>query len=250
MHIGKTGRVAVSPYDRRTLWFARYAAPPRYTAPPPLDDWTGDVSVYTSLANDRIGCCTRTSYGHMIQQRCALLGQPCALTDQDIITSYAHGTGYDGTAATDRGDQILQALTDMRRTGLGPYRITAFGRINHRDPVEMRAALHLFGSLIVGVNLPRAVLYAGPQWTVPRRRTPDDAPNTYGGHAFLVTGHQRNCWMGIPWTQKVTFDYAWEELYLDEAWFVIDDLWVTATRAARNGFDLARIQADAAALSA
>jgi len=247
---GKTGRLRPSPHDRRTLWFGRYAQPRSYTAPPPIDDWTGHPP-YTSLGNDHVGCCTRTCYGHVLQQRCALLGARCLLTEADVLKAYAEGTGYDGTAATDHGDTILNALVQMKNVGLGPYRITQFGRVNHKDPVELRAALHLFGSLIVGAELPRAIQTAGATWDAPPvgQRHDDDVPGSFGGHAFVITGHERGKWWAMPWTQKTAITDAWEDLYLDEAWFVVDDLWVTATRAAPNGFDLARLQTDAAAIA-
>jgi hypothetical protein len=251
-NIGKLGRQP-SPRDRRTLWYARYAAAPSYTAPPPLDDWTGPISTYTWLANDRVGSCTRTAYGHIIQQRCALLGVRCTLTDEQVLKSYRDGTDWDGVpgSVTDRGDTILRALTSMRNKGLGEYRIRQFGRVNHNDTIEMRAALHLFGSLIVGASLPRSIL-RDTSWDVgpPGSRSADDMPGSLGGHAFILTGHQRGQWWAMPWIDKTTITYAWDDLYIEEAWFVVDDLWITQNRAAPNGFDLERLEADAAAIAA
>lgn len=253
MSYGKAGRSQTSPRDRRTLWFSRYADGPAYTAPPPFDNWTGDVNTYTWLGNRDVGCCTRTCYGHIVQQRCALLGEKCELTDGDILQAYADGTGWDGTAATDRGDTIINALVQMKYFGLrnGKYKISSFGRVNHKDPVEMRAALHLFGSVIVGADLPDAIRGQRDLWDVgpPGSRTTDDKPGSYGGHAFILTGHQRGQWFAMPWVSPRKISYAWEDLYIDEAWFVVDDLWVTQTRDAPNGFDLERIKADAAAIA-
>jgi hypothetical protein len=254
MKLGRTGRPGRSPNDRRTLWYGRYASTPGYTAPPPYEDWTGDRSAFTFLGNDRAGCCTRACYGHVVQQRCALLETACKLTEDHVLAAYQAGTGWDGVpgSASDRGDNILSALVQMKNSGLGPYRIRSFGRVNTHDPIEMRAALHTFGSLIVGANLPRRIQRDGYDWDVSPlgARTADEAPGTLGGHAFILTGHQRGQWFGLPWVDRVSISYAWEDLYLDEAWFVVDDLWITANRKAPNGFDLARLQADAAAISA
>lgn len=251
--IGKLGRSAPSRRDLRTAWFSRYASGPGYQAPPPLDDWTGAVSTYTFLGNDRVGNCTRASYGHIIQQRCALLGIPCTLTTDDVNKAYQDGTGWDGVpgSGSDRGDSILNSLVQMRNVGMGGYKARQFGRVNHNDTVEMRAALHLFGALIVGANLPRSVMF-DTSWDVgaPGTRSPDDAPGSLGGHAFILTGHQRGKWWAMPWTTKTTITYSWDDLYIDEAWFVVDDLWVTQNRAAPNGFDLARLEADIAAITA
>jgi hypothetical protein len=252
LQVGKLGQKA-SAKDRRTLWYGRYASGPAYNAPPPLDDGTGDPSTYTWLGNDRVGCCTRTSIGHVIQQRCALLGQKCLLTTDHVLTAYKNGTGWDGVpgSPSDQGDSILNALIGATKEGIGPYKIRAFGRVNHHDTVEMRAALHSFGSVIVGASLPKAVL-GSRRWDVgpPGTRKPEDMPGSLGGHAFIFTGHQRGSWWAMPWIEKTDVTYAWEDLDVEEAWFVIDDLWVTQTRKAPNGFDLAQIEADAAAIRA
>lgn len=258
MQIGKFGRSAPSRRDLRTAWFARYAANtgPGYQAPPPIDDWTGPTSDYTFLGNDRVGCCTRTSYGHVIQQRCALLGIKCELTADDVLKAYKDGTGWDGVpgSLSDRGDQIINALTQLRNVGFrnGQYKIRGFGRVNHNDTLEMRAALHACGSLIIGASLPASIDRQGLNWDVspPGQRAPDERPGSAGGHAFIITGHQRGKWSTMPWVAKTSMSYAWDDLYIDEAWFVIDDLWITHTRKAPNGFDLARFENDIAAITA
>jgi hypothetical protein len=251
MQIGKLGRSQKSANDRRTLWFSRYASGPAYTAPPPIDDWTGKLAAYTALGNDRVGCCTRTCYGHVIQQRCAQLNIPCELTADDVLKAYKDGTGWDGVpgSLSDRGDSILNALNQVRNYGLGKYKMRAFGRVNHNDTVEMRAALHAFGALIIGASLPRSI-QGDTSWDVgpPGSRTSADAPGSLGGHAFIITAHQRGKWMAMPWTSPVSMTYAWDDLYIEEAWFVLDDLWSTLTRNAPNGFDAARIEADAIAI--
>ena len=252
LQVGKLGQKA-SDKDRRTLWYGRYTSGPAYSAPPPLDDWTGDPKTYTWLGNDSVGCCTRTSIGHVIQQRCALIGQKCQLTTDHVLQAYKDGTAWDGVpgSGSDQGDSILNALVRATKDGIGPYKVRSFGRVNHNDTLEMRAAIHTFGSVIVGASLPRSIL-GDKTWDVgvPGTRKPDDAPGSLGGHAFILTGHQRGSWWTLPWIEKTDMSYAWEDLYVEEAWFIIDDLWVTQNRHAPNGFDLARIETDAAAIKA
>lgn len=258
MQFGKLGRPVTSPRDLRTRWFARYAAgdtTPGYTAPPPLDDWTGPTSDYTFLGNDRVGCCTRTCYGHVVQQRCALLGVKCELTADDVLQAYKDGTGWDGVpgSLSDHGDSILNALTQLRKDGFGgKYKLRGFGRVNHNDTEEMRAALHLFGSIIIGASLPEAIVRQGTNWDLSPvgQRQPDEKPGSLGGHAFILTAHQRGRWGAMPWIHKTNITYAWDDLYIDEAWFAVDDLWVTQNRSAPNGFDLARFEHDVAAIAA
>lgn len=254
--IGALGRSERSRSDRRTFWYSRYSASqshPNYQAPPFSEDLTGKVSNYTYLGNDTVGCCTRACYGHIIQQRCALINEPCTLQASDVLQAYKDGTGWDGVpgSASDRGGQIIDALVQMKNVGMGGYKIRQFGRVNHHDTIEMRAALHLFGSIIVGADLPAAIWRQNTNWDVnpPGSRKPDEAPRSAGGHAFILTGHQYGQWMSMPWITKTSLSYAWDDLYIDEAWFVIDDLWVTANRNAVNGFDLERLQHDAEAIA-
>jgi len=259
MQIGKLGRSQLSPRELRTPWFARYAATestPGYTAPPPIDDWTGPTSDYTFLGNDRVGNCTRASYGHVVQQRCALLGVKCELQADDVNKSYKDGTGWDGVpgSSSDRGDMIVNALTQLRKVGFrdGQYKLRGFGRVNHNDTLEMRAALRLFGSVIVGASLPASISRQNTIWDVSPvgQRKPDEAPGSAGGHAFILTKHQRGRWAGMPWIHKTDITYAWDDLYIEEAWFVVDDLWITHMRNAPNGFDLERFEHDVALIAA
>lgn len=221
-----------------------------------MDDWTGPTSDYSFLGNDRVGNCTRACYGHVVQQRCALLGVPCDLTADDVNKAYQDGTDWDGVpgSTSDRGDMIINALVQLKNVGFrdGQYKIRAFGRVNHNDTIEMRAALHTCGSIIIGASLPASIDRQGTNWDVSPvgQRQPDEAPGSAGGHAFILTAHQRGRWSALPWIHKTNITYAWDDLYIDEAWFVIDDLWVTQNRAAPNGFDYARCIADADAISA
>ena len=172
--IGALGRSERSRTDRRTPWFSRYVAAssiPGYSAPPSRQDWTGPVASYTYLGNDRAGCCTRASYGHVVQQRCALVGDKCTLTEDDVLKAYKDGTGWDGVpgSASDRGGQIIDALVQMKNVGLGDYKITEFGRVNHNDTLEMRAALNLFGALIIGAASWLLNLFIGGKGRVERK---------------------------------------------------------------------------------
>lgn len=243
MTIGRCGRSHVSPLNRRALWLGRYLDPHAYTAPPLYDNWTGGTR-YNWFGNDTLGVCTYAALAHMFQQRCALLGITCTITPNDVIDAYKAGTGYDGTPGTDQGGSCISALVRTKNVGIGGYRARAFARVNMRDPVEVRAAIHIAGSIYVGGALPRRIASQGRDWKLPMHQEAQDAPGSLGGHAWLLTGYQRGNLFALPWVDEVSIDDAWEDLYIDEGWVVLDDLWATETRLAPNGLDLSRLYHD------
>ncbi len=248
----KLGRSRKSRYDRRTPWLSRYLDARAYDAPPPHDDWTGPTSAYTYLGNDRVGNCTYAALGHMFQQRSALIGMSCRLTEGHVIDAYKAGTGYDGSPETDNGGQMIDALIRAKHVGIGPYKIEAFARVNVHDDVEMKAALHAFGCVYVGASLPRRIRSQGASWYLPPadQRTEDDVVDSLGGHAFLYTGQQRGSWIAMPWVEKTRIDDPWSDLQVDEGWVALCPLWSSAMRVAPNGFDYQRLLRDLSAIGA
>jgi hypothetical protein len=250
----KLGRKTVSRFDRRTPWLARYLDARAYSAPPPLDDWTGSPRVYSALGNDRIGNCTFAALGHMIQQRCALVNAPCLLTEGHVIDAYRAASNWNGVIGdpSDDGHTMIDALLYAKHVGIGPYKIESFVRVNVYDDVEMKAAIHAFTSVYVGANLPRSINRQGSFWSMPdaSARTPDDQPGSLGGHAFLYTGQQRGKWTAMPWTTKTTIDDSWDLTCVDEGWIVLCPLLATAMRVAPNGFNYERLRADLNAIGA
>lgn len=242
--IGCLGRVP-SRNDLRTLRLARYLSARDYPAPPPARDWTGSIR-YPYLLNDRLGCCTITALAHLAQAHAAAHGEALHFVDADIETAYRAVSGYDGTPATDRGAQMIDALVYARRVGIGGWKIGAFVRVNAHDPTELRAAINLFGGVYVGADLPRRIMDQGAEWHLPPaiERTTNDAPNSLGGHAFALLGYDRLALRALPWITPTTIGNTWWSLYGAEAWAFLDGRWVTGERPAPNGFDIEQLRQD------
>lgn len=242
--LGCFGRIA-SREDPRTLRLSRYLEAGRFSAPPPARDWTGRAR-YTWSLNDRLGCCTITGLVHLAQARAAANGESITIEDADVLKAYSAISGYDGTPATDRGAQMIDALVYARNVGIGGWKIGAFVRVDARDFLELRAAVNLFGGVYVGADLPRRIREQGTDWELPPivARTLDDAPSSLGGHAFALLGFDRTHLQAMPWVTKTSIGNAWAHLYISEAWAFLDHRWVTGERPAPNGFDVARLQQD------
>lgn len=248
--IGALGRIP-SRQDPRTLRLSRYlgADARNYPAPPPARDWTGSTR-YSWYLNDRLGCCTITALAHLAELHAARNGESCSITDADIEEAYRAISGYDGTPATDRGAQMLDALVYARHIGIGDWRIGAFVRVDLDDVIELRAAVNLFGGVYLGADLPQRIREQGAEWELPPipARTNDDEPSSLGGHAFVITGYDRTHLRALPWITPTTIGNAWASLYGAEAWAVIAESWVSGERPAPNGLDVDRLRADLAAI--
>lgn len=247
--IGRLGRSQRSTPDRKQLWLGRYVAPALYSAAPPFDDWTGSIR-YSWFKNNELGCCTITAIAHIIEQRCALIGEKCKITDDDIVRAYARVTGYDGTPATDNGGQMRDALKYAQKYGIGGHKIGPYMAINVSDPNELRAALHSFGSVYIGGDLPKRITEQGNTWAIPKQTDARDRPRSLGGHAWMLSGYDAIGWWSMPWVSVTAFPDDWALTYLDEGYVFFDDLWATRTRVAPNGFDYDRLQHDMRQLAA
>lgn len=242
--LGRLGRQP-SREDPRTLRLSRYLAPHGFSAPPPARDWTGRTRFSWAL-NDKLGCCTIAALVHLAQAHAAAHDTSIEIADGDVLTAYKAISGYDGTQASDRGAQMLDALNYARNVGIGGWKIGAFVRVNPYDSVELRAAINLFGGVYAGADLPHRIREQGLDWELPPlvARTAEDEPNSLGGHAIAVLGFDRTHLQAMPWTTRTSIGNAWAELYISEAWAIVDRRWVDETHKAPNGFGLERLLDD------
>lgn len=214
-------------------------------------DWTGTVR-YSWFKNDVWGCCTIAGLAHLAQCHASLHGEPHGIDDGDIEEAYRAVSGWDGKEWPTPGASMLNALVYARSIGIGPWKLGAFVKVNLDDVIEVRAAIALFGGIYVGADLPLRIEQQGAAWYLPEldKRTFEDKPRSLGGHAFAVTGYDRDKLHALPWIAPTTITNAWASLYIDEAWAIVADSWVRGDRPAPNGFDVAKLRADLTAIGA
>ena len=131
-------------HDVRTLKLARYFTP-ALSAPPSRIDWTGGLSDWGMMLNDRLGCCTIAAVGHAVQTwRLNAWGapgatasptprSPLAIPDSSILQYYESWDGYDpAQPASDQGGVELDVLNHWRQQGFSGHALEAFTAINLR----------------------------------------------------------------------------------------------------------------------
>lgn len=247
--IGSLGRGGRSPNDPRDIRLATILerdsrGVPTYEAPPLSRDWA-EARQYSWLMNDRLGCCTITGIAHLMQNFALANDEPITFTDADIVEAYSRATGYrPGDPSTDRGGLMISALKVAKNFGIGGRKIGAFARVDYSDPLEVQAAINLLGGVYVGARLPRRIIEQDIILKIPEQRDERDerdAPGSLGGHAFAVLGYDRIYYKTLLWRDPQLAELSWFNLYVDEAWAILDERWVTGERRAPNGLSMTRL---------
>jgi hypothetical protein len=198
--------------------------PPRYYRV----DWSRKLNVPTlgTLLNTQIGCCTCSSKGHDIQLWTAWTGVQAVIPDADILHMYEAISGYNGTHSTDTGATIKSSLDYWLAHGLSGHKLDGYGLVEPGDLDAMRAAIWIFGSVDIGLMLPRTCI---PQviWRVVSL-SGDGAPGSAGGHDVNVIGYDdhKQLFTCITWGHLKYMSYSFWKAYCDEAYALASKEWL------------------------
>jgi hypothetical protein len=185
----------------------------------------------------------------MIECWTANAGTEATVTDADVLAAYTAVGGYNpADPSTDQGAAIIDVLNYWRRTGIAGHKITAFmgmAAVNHTHVLQ---AISLFGGVDIGVQLPAAVQDTGNRWPAPTDPAdPAWAPGSWGGHSVHAVDYNPEGVTVVTWGELTTVDWTFWDLYLDECWAIVSPD-ILAGAVDPQGFDLAQLQADLAAL--
>ncbi|MEV8638075.1 hypothetical protein AB0395_41130 [Streptosporangium sp. NPDC051023] len=207
-------------------------------AVPPVVDYLSKVTGWPMYANDQVGDCTVAAAGHMVQAWTRYgRGATVTVTEADVIRAYSAVTGYDpARPETDQGAVMQDVLGYWRRVGVGGHRIVAFAAVNPADLGEVRAALHLFGHVYVGANLPASAL---AQFEQGRSWSPVPGSPIAGGHAINVGYVSARSLRAVTWGRVQSMTTAWWRCYVEEAWVAISPEWLSTAGRTPTGLDLA-----------
>jgi hypothetical protein len=210
---------------------------------PAVVDELTRVSDWPMYLNDRLGDCTISAVGHMIEATTTYgHGTTVKITDGDVLAAYSAVSGYDPkTGANDNGAVMQDVLDYWRKTGIGGHRILAFAELDVRDLSQVAAALYLFGHVYTGLLVPGSAedqFGAGRPWAV----VADDG-GIRGGHAVDLGYRDTTALAVVTWGSTQLVEYGFWAKYMEEAWVVIDQDWIDATGGSPPGLDTAQLNA-------
>lgn len=240
------GKLPAQP-ARPQLRLAGFA--PELPPPPDMQDWLAQVPEWPMYLNDHLGDCTAAEVGHQIEQFTQYgQGRYVEVTDDDVLAVYEATGGYvPGDASTDRGAYVQDVLAYWRKTGVAGHRILAYASLDVGNLAQVKQAIRLFGSVNIGFNFPASAMNqfnAGQPWDV--------VPGSplRGGHCVLVGRYVPGRLSCVTWGAIQDLTDAFWRTYVDEAWVVITQEWVSAaSKRSPLGVDLATLGTQFAALT-
>jgi len=228
-------------HDYRTLRLKNYLStglqppPDAYDVLPRVYKGLGVSADPTALfpmdGNDSLGDCTIAALAHATTVYNGLVGKREIPKASTVTKLYMHLTG-----GVDSGLAELDVLSYWRKHSVSGDRILAFAKVDVKNHVQIKQAIHLFGGVYIGFQVQENCeeeFNAGKPWT-PGRLTQD-------GHAVYATGYDAHHLTVLTWcnTQKATWGW-WDEC-VDEAYAILPE---EAKLPKFSGFDLERLKAD------
>lgn len=197
------------------------------TRSPAVDHFARRIS-WGLWGNDWYGVCGPVSYGNLRKLITAwLAGTEQDVTQDDIFALYklVNPSFNPDTGAGDDGVDLQTMLELVLEHGFGPEaeKPLAFAKVNAGDLDEVRAAIEIFGGVILGVNLQTAQegqTDNGGPWDYSRS-------GEWGGHATMggryadPAGTTQDRTGNVTWAELVDFTDAFAAHQLEEVWVVI-----------------------------
>lgn len=201
------------------------------------------------MLNDRYGCCTCATPGHMIQVATAANGKQVTIPDAEILRAYkAINPGFrEDDPGTDTGAFVVDALDYWRDQGFRDaagrvHKILGRATVDMANPLEVMQGVARFGGVYFGLGLP---LSAQDQasWRVDLGAAGAEV-GSWGGHATSLHAYRRGHeGTFITWGADQPATFPWIYAYADEAYVVVTEDWADAD-GAPNGLDKAQLLAD------
>ena len=239
-------------HDPRTVKLADYVTPALQPVPD-ASDWTAKLpQPYPVNLNDRIGCCAIAMVANA--RRCWTANDAKAvasITDGQVLSDYSKISGYrPGIPSTDVGCVMLDVLKAWRRDGLCGGKIGAFASVNPIDPQMAKIGVHIFGGLLMGVQLPAAV-QGKDEWKAPddpRYLVGEWGKGSWGGHAIVAEKYDADGLYVRSWDKIIFCSWNFYHWYSDETYVAVAADWLGADFTAPNGIGLSDMLKDVGAL--
>ncbi len=248
-HLGKVVRLGKGEpkHDPRTFKLRTYL---RELPPSPEErDWGKAVQSWPMFMNDMVGDCTCASLGHAGIAWNANNGSPWRPNDRQILEMYM-ALGYDPEVpGTDNGAQMLDALNNVRKFGIGGRKLVDAYVAIGKTVEEFKFSIDRLGGVYLGLALPESARNQA-KWIVALAGTGGKAErNSWGGHAVFAVAYNAHGIFIVTWAGLQFVSWRWLLAYCDEAYALLSPDWADAD-GAPNGFDYAALKADLSAVAA
>jgi hypothetical protein len=247
----KLGRKPFKP-DYRDLLYRSY----RSTVLPSVPASFGHQDLVTTwgmLGNDTVGDCTCAGADHEIMLWTDEgAGKAAIFTKANTISDYAAITGYNpNDPNSDQGAQVRDVLLYRQKTGMidnggKRHKIGAFLQLDQTNLNEVLEAMYLFSAVGLGINFPQSAMdqfNAGQPWTVVQGSPIE------GGHYVPCLGYDGIYIYCVTWGQIQKMTVAFFQAYCEEAWLMLSQEFLNGKGLSPEGFNLAQLQMDLAAIS-
>jgi hypothetical protein len=246
--------------DARDLVFAHYRTPAPIKVPttfghyPLVKEWEmlgngPDDSVQPGFQG--AGDCVFAGGDHETMLWNAEAKTTVTVTGRQAIADYSAVTGYViNDDATDQGTDVRTALKYRQKTGLldshgNRHKIAVYVALEPGNLTELAEAAYLFGAVGIGIQFPDSAMdqfNAGKPWSVVA------GSQVEGGHYVPVVGRPSGTYFDcVTWARVQKMTHGFITKYCDEAWAIISTEALAGGKSL-EGFDLAQLKADLAAL--
>jgi hypothetical protein len=206
--------------------------------PPRSLDYSNKVKNYPMALNDTYGDCTIAGVIHMLQLVYAEIGEEFVYPgDEAVKEAYFQLSGGSDSGLVERS--VLQT---WMKDGLFGNKISAYAPVNIKNRNEMMAAIYLFGSVYLGVEMPPNAETQFEQHEPWHIVNFPEEPS--GGHCVIATGYNRFGIDIITWGATESMTWGWWEAYGSEAWVVIPEIFVEADHGPVWNIDILALQED------
>lgn len=242
--------------DERDLMFSKYVQPAQLPTPPAQFGHEGlfGPKAWGMLGNDKWGDCAWAGPAHETMILTTEGGHPASFTEAEVVSDYSAGTGFDpnagapGSNPTDKGSNVRDVLKYRAKTGIVDaagtrHKIGAFVKLDQTDLNQVIQALYLFQVVGIGIEFPSSAMdqfNAGKPWDVIA------GSKVEGGHYIPLVARRDNLDV-VTWGALQQMTEAFFQKYCDEAWAYISEENLVSGKDP-EGFDLAQLRADLAAL--
>lgn len=202
-----------------------------------------DASIATlcPASPDGLGDCTCAGAAHGTQAFTAYGKGEFTPAPKDVLDMYVAVAGYNPqTGENDNGAVEQDVLEYLVEHGLAGHKILAYAQVDHTSPAEMKAALEIFGSLYLGIQVPSSM---DAQFGAGEPLTPVAGSPIEGGHCVIVQKWDEEYIWIVTWGTLYRMTWEFFAAYGDEAWIIVTQDFLDAEGVTPDGLNLMALMA-------